>query len=275
MWQAGYLGACTINGMRRYARIYRSFFTSALSRELEFRANFIAKVLQGLAWIVFFILILLVIFNNTTSIAGWSEGPMLTLAATCFLMNSLASGLFFSLMDIPTQVREGTLDFVVTKPVDSQFWVSVRKFNFDQIGSMAASLVGLFIGIRMSHLSPGPGDWLGFVILLVASTAIFYSLNLTLMTTAIWWVRVDNLWVFGDTIMQMCRFPVDIYGRQTQLTLTYILPLAFVATIPCRQLVQGLNWTNVGVGVAWALAALAGSRAFWRHAMRSYSSASS
>ena len=114
---------------------------------------------------------------------------MLTLAATCFLMNSLASGLFFSLMDIPTQVREGTLDFVVTKPVDSQFWVSVRKFNFDQIGSMAASLVGLFIGIRMSHLSPGPGDWLGFVILLVASTAIFYSLNLTLMTTAIWWAE--------------------------------------------------------------------------------------
>jgi ABC-2 type transport system permease protein len=111
--------------------------------------------------------------------------------------------------------------------------------------------------------------------LVAASTAMFYALNLTLMTTAIWWVRVDNLWVLGDTIMQMCRFPVNIYSRQMQLTLTYILPLAFIATIPTRQLVVGLDLPMVGLGLLWAAAALVISRLFWLYAMRQYSSASS
>jgi ABC-2 type transport system permease protein len=122
--------------VQRYWKIYRTFFVSSFARELEFRANFIAKVGQNVVWIFFFILILLVIYRNTNSVAGWSRGDAFVLAATCFFMNAAFSAFFMSLTEIPEQVRRGTLDFVLTKPVDTQFWISTRKFNFDQIGTL-------------------------------------------------------------------------------------------------------------------------------------------
>lgn len=261
--------------MGRYLRIYRTFFTSSLARELEFRANFFAKVLQNLVWIVFFLLIILVVYRNADSVAGWSRGEAFVLAATCFLMNAIVGAFFMSLQEIPEQVRRGTLDFVITKPIDSQFWVSTRRFNFDQVGTLVAGVAMVTVGVLQAGLHPSALQWMSYLLLLAASTAMFYAFNLALMTLGIWLVRVDNLWVLGETVMQVARFPVDIYGLGVQRVLTYFLPLAFIATIPARQLAKAFDLQMLGLGVLWAGIAVAGSRLFWNYALRHYSSASS
>jgi ABC-2 type transport system permease protein len=261
--------------MYRYWRIYRTFFLSSLARELEFRANFFAKIAQNLTWSGFFLLVLLVIFRNTHSIAGWNRGDAFILAATCFLMNAVASGFFMSLMEIPSQVRLGTLDFVITKPIDSQFWVSTRKFNFNEVGVLIAGIAMVGVGIAQSGSTPGLIQWLAYVVLVFAALGIFYSLNLAMMTLGIWLVRVENLWVLGESILQIARYPTDIYGQTLQRMFVYAVPLAFLATIPARQLVRGFDGQMVALGVLWAAAFLTSSRLFWRFAMRHYTSASS
>lgn len=259
----------------RYWRVYKLFFTSSLQRELEFRANFIAKIFQNLVWIVFFILIVAVIYSNTTLVAGWNRGEAFVLAATVFLLGSVSFALFFSLMEIPEQVRKGTLDFVVTKPIDSQFWVSVRRFNFDQIGALTAGAGMLIYGVVTSGQHAGPIQWLSFALLFAAAVVLYNSFMTILMTLGIWLVRVDNLWVLGETIQQVARYPIDIFQPNVRMMLTFYLPLAFVATVPASQLVRGADWRWVLGGWAWALAMFAVSRLYWRYAMSHYSSASS
>ncbi len=261
--------------MARYWRIYRTFFVSSFARELEFRANFFAKIAQNLVWTVFFVMILLVIYRNTQFVAGWSRGDAFILAATCFLMNAMISALFLSLQEIPQQVRQGTLDFVITRPVDAQFWVSTRKFNFDQVGTLIAGFVMIGYGIATAGKHPDASQWIAYATLVFASLAIFYSFYLILMTTGIWLVRVDNLWVLGDSVMQVARYPIDIYNSGLQRFFTFVVPLAFVATIPARQLVQSFNPTMVFIGFGWALVALFVSRWFWNFALGHYGSASS
>jgi ABC-2 type transport system permease protein len=259
----------------RYWKIYRTFFVTSLRRELEFRANFIAKIFQNLMWIGFFTAILLVVYSNTNSVAGWNRGEGFILAATVFLMNAISSAFFFSLMEIPSHVRMGTLDFVVTKPVDSQFWVSTRRFNFDQIGTLMAGLIMVGVGVYFAKISPSMLQWLSYSVLVAAALAIFYSFNLALMTTGIWLVRVDNLWVLGESVMQIARFPLDIYSTGLQRFLTLIVPLGFLATVPARQLVEGFNLSLAVMGIVWGFAALWISRFFWRFALTHYGSASS
>ncbi len=261
--------------MARYWRIYRTFFTSSFARELEFRANFFAKVLQNVMWIAFFLMILLVIYRNTNSVAGWSRGDAFVLAATGFLMNSVMMALFMSLQEIPEHVRKGTLDFIITKPIDTQFWISTRKFNFDQIGTLIAGISMVGIGVSVAGVHPSSLSWLCYLVLVVCSILIFYSFNLILMTTGIWLVRVDNLWVLGESVQQVARFPIDIYPGGIQRMFTFAVPLAFIATIPARQLVFGADPWMVGLGVVWACAFLLISRVFWRFALRHYTSASS
>lgn len=261
--------------MRRYWQVYRTFFVSSFARELEFRANFFAKVAQNAVWIGFFVLVLLVIYRNTKSVAGWNQGDAFVLSATCFTMNAVAQALFFSLMEIPQQVRLGTLDFVITKPIDTQFWVSTRRFNFDQIGTLLAGVVMIVIGIQSAGLHPSLLQWFAYLSLTVASLAIFYAFELVLMTTGIWLVRVDNLWVLGESVLQVSRYPMDIYGMSVQRFFTYLLPLGFIATIPARQLKDHFDGKMLMLGIVWAAVALVGSRAFWRYAMSQYTSASS
>ncbi len=261
--------------MRRYWQIYRTFFTSSLARELEFRANFFAKIAQNAIWIFFFLMILLVIYRNTDLVAGWSRGDSFVLAATVFLMNAIFTGFFFSLNEIPQHVRQGTLDFIITKPVDTQFWISIRKFEFGQIGTFVAGLIMVVVGVTTAHIHPSLAQWSGYLVLVIASLLIFYSFNLILMTTGIWLVRVDNLWVLGETLTQISRFPIDIYSMGLRRVFVYFIPLAFIATIPSSQLKNGFDPRMVVLGVVWALAFMAIARWFWRFALTQYTSASS
>lgn len=261
--------------MGRYWRVYRAFFGSSLAREMEFRVNFFANVLVSAFWAVFALLILLVIFRNTNRIAGWSRGDALVLAGTVFLVDGIAGVFVRYVMEIPSQVRLGTLDFVVTKPIDAQFWVSLRRVNFGSLGMLLAGFAMLAAGLIERGASPGPLQWVGYLGLLLAALAVYYSFNLALMTTGIWLVRVENLWVLTETVLQVARYPIDIYGAGLVRFFTYAVPLAFLATIPSRQLVSGFDPGMVALGLAWAAAGLFLSRAFWRYALRHYTSASS
>jgi ABC-2 type transport system permease protein len=260
----------------RLWRIYRTFFTSSLVREMEFRANFIAKILQNMAWVFFYILIILVIYSNAKLVAGWNRGEAFVLASVVFLISAFCGAFFFSLYEVPNQVRLGTLDFVITRPVDSQFWVSLRRFNFDRLGSLVAAIGMLTYGLATSGLPhPGPGQWLAFAAAVVGAIGLYYSFIFLLMTMAIYFVRVDNLWVLGETTLEMARFPIDIYKPGLQTLLTFVLPLALLSTIPSRQLVIGADWRMIVFTLGYAAAALAATRWFWNFSLRRYTSASS
>lgn len=261
--------------MRRYWRIYRTFLRSSLARELEFRANFIAKLLHASVWTFFFLVSIKIIFHNTPTIGGWNEGAAITLTGAISILDAITRGLFFSLIEIPEQVRKGTLDFVVTKPVDTQFWVSTRRFNFDQIGVVIAGIIMVAYGTFSSGMHVTPLGLMAFVILLLAGSITYYAFNLMLMTTGIWLVRVDNLWVLSDSIVQVARYPADIYNSVVQRVFVFWIPLSFLATVPVRQLKDGFDPWMLALGLAWSVGFFTLSRLFWNFALRSYGSASS
>lgn len=261
--------------MRRYWRIYKTFARSSFQRELEFRANFCFKIAQNLIWGLFFVLILLVIYSNTDQVGGWNRGEAFILAGTIFLLDASLRMFFWSLLEIPENVRKGTLDFVVTKPIDSHFWVSTRKFDFGQMGSFVAGTATVVFGIVSSGLSPSTFQIAAYIWMTLCAIVTFFSINFMMMTLGIWWVRVDNLWVFSDTMMGISRFPIDIYSLWMQKIFTYLLPLAFFAYFPATQLRTSPQLWMIAVATAWAAVTFMASRVFWRYAMRSYGSASS
>lgn len=261
--------------MRRYLRVYRSFAASSFARELEFKANFLAKIGQNVVWLGFFVLTLLVIYSRTDRVAGWSRGESVILAATVFLMGAVSTGLFFSLTEIPAQVRTGTLDFVLVRPVDPQFWVSARRLAPEQAGVALVGFGMVFVGLHIDGLAPTFAQWGAWAVLVACAVAIFYSFNLSLMTTGIWFVRVDNLFILTETTQQVARYPLDIYGAGLARFLTFVVPLGVLGTLPARALARSVDPTALLAAVLWAVAALVLSRLFWRRALKSYGSASS
>ena len=259
--------------MTRYFGIWGALVRAALQAETQFRANFVAKLLRNAGWLVFVLAATLVIFGNAGTVGGWDRGESLVLVATLFLVSAINNMFFHSTSEIPQHVRTGTLDFFLSKPVDSQFWVSVRRFNVGELGSLLAALILLAYGLR-GH-SPSALDWAGFAAGIACGVALFYSMNLALMTLGIWLVRVDNLWILSETVSSVARYPLDMYGSAVRRLLVTWVPLGLLAFSPASILLRGWDGQAVLVSLAWALAALVGVRLFWRRATRSYSSASS
>lgn len=261
--------------MRRSWKIYRAFFQTSLSRELEFRANFLAKLVLNTVWILFFVLLLVVIFSHTNSIAGWSLGDSIVLMGSTFLISSLAAGLFFSLVELPESIRLGSLDFIITKPVDPLFWVSLRRFNLDQIGSICAGVVMVVVGAHIGQTELHFLSWMRFSVMIIVGLAIYYAFSVLLNTLAIWFIRIDNLFMLTEASTQIARNPVDIYGVFLQRILTFFLPFAFYGSYPARALLGTLPSSYYGIGLTWALCGLIAVRIFWNFALKSYGSASS
>lgn len=262
--------------MPRLLRIYRQFLRSSLQANLEFKANFYANLVQNVLWVAFFILLLKIVYTNTTSVAGWSEGDSYVLAASVFFTYStLIAFTSSSLMEMPEKVRKGMLDFDLLKPVDTQFLVSVRKFNFDEFGSIASGFVMLAVGLSMVGHVPTLVQAAAYIAMLAFAVLIFYSFHLIIMTLGIWLVRVDNLWVLGETIYSIARFPMDIFRSPLKTILTFYIPIAFVATVPTQVFLGRAPLIMVAYAALWAAAFLWISRSFWKFALSQYSSASS
>lgn len=251
------------------------FFRSSLIREMEFRVNFFAKILQNVSWLLFFLLFVVVIYENTDSVAGWNRGEALVLTGTTYLVGTVYNLFCRSTRQVPEQVRRGTLDFVVTRPVDSQFWVSFRRFNFDELGTILMAVGTLVYGVRSAEIQASALQWTAFFWLLLCAIVLYYSLNLALSTLAIWFVRVDNLWVLAETAGDLSRFPPQIFSVPVQRFLLLVVPVILLSAAPTMQLVFGWRPFYVAVGTVWAVAGFLGARAFWRYALRSYTSASS
>lgn len=261
--------------MGRTLRIYRAFWASSLSRDREYRANFIAQLIQSAIWVVFSYLIVEIVFANAQQVAGWNRGQMLAVVGVSMLTGALVYTFMPALQELPEQVRRGTLDFVVTKPVDAQFWVSFRRFNLAECGSVFAALVLTGYGVAQSG---GPLDpvriFAGFVLALIAA-GLYYCLMMMTMTLAIYFVRVENLWVLAHTGLETTRFPVEIYKPAIQRVLLFIVPLAFLATVPVGVALRGWDMMFVAYGLGFLALGLALTRWFWRFSLTRYTSASS
>lgn len=269
-------GGGHVKRLRFYLRLYRAFLRTSVVREMEFRANFWAKMFYNAIWLGFFLATLKIIYRHTESIAGWTEPEALVLASTLYFIDALISTFFyFGLSELPAMVRQGTLDFVLFKPVDSQFWISLRRINLDQLGSLAVSvLLGGYALFRLGY-APSLGNVAIYLAMVLTGVLIFYSFHFMMMTLSIWLVRVDNLWVLSEVFAQIGRFPTDVFDAVLRRVFTYVLPVAFLATIPSKALLGKASLGVLVFAVVWGVVFFVAGRVFWRFALRSYTSASS
>jgi ABC-2 type transport system permease protein len=204
----------------------------------------------------------------------WSwEEALIVLGMFTLLQGFAATFLAPNLNQIVRQVQEGTLDFVLLKPISSQFWLSTRTVSPwglpDLIfGAVLIGYAGGRLGLNASNYLLGvPPILLGFLSL--------YSLWFMLGATSIWFVKIYNVTEVLRGLLEAGRFPMVAYPVAYRFFFTFVIPVAFLTTIPAEALLNQseVEWVLGAAGLAIAL--LFASRQFWRFALRFYTSASS
>lgn len=258
--------------MRYYLKLMISIFRNCLAREMMFRASFVTSLISGYGWSLVMLLFLSTVVGRVQALGTWEQRDIYVLVGTFMCVQGITQCLFESNMwRIGSYVREGTLDFILTKPVDSQFFVSTRYLRLSALGLLIPGVALVLTGARAPFVW---SDTLLYVGGTAAGIAILYAISFVLATTTIWFVRADlGGLVYG--LFDVMRLPADVYPRALRFTFTYVLPIIFVASVPAQTLQHRGDPKIALGGIAVAILALAFARAFWFTAIKSYSSTGS
>ena len=257
-------------------RLLYTFFRVNLLNETAYRVNFFVQLFQSVLELGTSLAGLAVIFSYTKALGGWSPNEMLALVGVYFLVGGLISLVIQpSMAALIDSVRDGTLDFMLTKPEDAQLLVSIQRMAI--IWSLLDMLMGM--GVLLAALvrlgkTIGAGQAAAFIGMLVAGGVIVYSFWLILASLSFWFVRVENLLEIFQSMYQAGRWPVSLYPGWLRFGLTFIVPVAFAVSVPAEALTGRLDATTLlgAVGLAVLLAGVA--RLVWRLGLRRYSGAS-
>jgi ABC-2 type transport system permease protein len=258
----------------RYLRLYRAFVINCLSRAMEFRAQFFAGIFGYIIWSGVSLLFIEAVFRQN-AVMGWTRDEMWVLYGTCLILESLCWGFLGpNMWRFSSMVRDGSLDLALCRPVNTQFFVSARYIDLNAILNMLPGLGLLIYGLNKLAQWPSAMQWLHWAALLFCGFVMAYCLWFLVVTLAIWTVKMESVAVVFEPLMQMARFPVDVYPRSWQWSLTFILPIAFLTTFPTNALLgRAATWLlPVALGLATLLLFL--SSWFFNFALRFYSSAS-
>ena len=258
-----------------YLRLVWVFLRLAALNDLQYRANFLVQLVHSLLGLGFALGGLGVVFAHTETLGGWRQAELLVVVGVFFLVGGLINMLIQpSMQRLMEDVREGTLDFALTKPEDSQLLISIRQFQIWKLIDIVLGIGILVVALWRLGAILGAGHALAFATALLAGSAIVYSFWLILATLSFWFVRVDNILVIFQSMYEAGRWPVGIYPAWLRWSLTFLVPVAFAVTVPAEALAGRLTPRTLLGAVALGLALLVISRWFWKTGIRHYSGAS-
>lgn len=252
------------------------FFRIGALNELQYRANFWLQLLQSAIQLGTGLAVLGLVFSQTPALNGWSQPALLAVMGVHILMGGVIGALIQPSMErLRQDIRQGTFDFVLTKPEDVQILSSVREIRIWQAVDVLVGLVVLAIAIAQLQEGVGVVDALAFAVALVVGGLMIYSFWLILTTVAFWIVRIDEIAELFEGVYQSGRWPVTIYPEWLRVSLTFLVPIAFAVTVPAQALTKRLTPETLLLALGFAIVALVVSRAFFRIGLRRYSGASS
>lgn len=259
----------------RYFRILSSLVSISFKRYLENRVNTVGTIFTAL--IAFFLSIFWVniVFSFTQELGGWNKNQVLFLLglsriSLCIFYILFQRGVAF----LFEYIRSGNLDLLLTKPINTQFYVSFRLTRPFEIANVLTGLV------LVCYTSPNLNldfSFLGILILiigLICGIIIFYALYFIIATLSIWLKTFYSLPTIYAILVTPLSLPTNIYGTAISFLLTYVLPLGMIVYLPVEIFLRQ-TYQLVLIELMVAVILLLLSILFWNFSLKYYTSASS
>ena len=197
---------------RRFAglRLARLHLRVGVMNELQYRANFVLQMIESVVALGTGLVVLALIFDRTDTLDGWTRPQLLVVMGVFTMVGGIIGFVIEPNMGrVMTDVRQGTFDYVLTKPVDSQLLSGVREFRVWRLTDVALGLVVLVWGVTGLDTSLRVVDALAFAASLAAGSTLVYCLWLIVTSGAFWFVRMNEV----QELFKAGKITFDLAGQ--------------------------------------------------------------
>lgn len=258
-----------------YFTLYKALFKTSFIADLEYRANFLTRIVIDILWYAAQITTFEVLFRHTNKIGDWNLAQMKVFLGVVFIADAFYMVVFSENFDqFSEKVRKGDLDLLLAKPVNSQFMISFQKTSTAALGNLAIAVSWFTYSLlQLDSFHWGRVFWL--LILIPCGLVALYSVRFSIAATAVIFARSDNLQFIWYQIYRLGMRPDSIYSPWLKWLLLTVLPVGVVASVPARAILEPPQWgLFIWVMVLASLLVYLSHR-FWKFALGFYSSASS
>jgi ABC-2 type transport system permease protein len=259
----------------RTVKLMFLYLRLGILNEMQYRANFFIAVFQSLLAVAVGLVVLALVYSHTTTLNGWTESELLVIVGVQILLGGvIRSTIQPNMQQLVDEVRDGKLDFLLTKPEDAQTLVSLRRVEIWEAVDIVSGSVIVVVGALRVSKGVGVGHAFAFLALLALGALLLYCFWLILATGSFWVINLGYLAELFEGVYQTGRWPIGVYPGWLRYSMTYLVPIGFAVTVPAQALTGRLHLATVGIAIGFAVALTAFTRWFWRVGLRRYSGAS-
>ena len=262
--------------VRRYLALWISFFNNSLSRDLEFKANFLGGLIVDIIYYGIQFFFFSIIYSYVDAIGIFKKEDVVIFLVVTFLADTFYM-FFFSgnLFNLNNWMVKGDLDYFLLKPVESQFLVSFRYVKSYAIFSVLI-LTTMLTNLLINYPNPiGITNILSFIISFIMGIALWYSIDFIISSSCFWFKNFSVSGWLSHEIIKFSSRPDAIYTGLLRKILFSVVPMTLIASIPTRNLLFGPNINYLLWQFCMVIIFLLITRIIWKKGILRYESASS
>ncbi len=262
--------------VRKYLKLWLAFFRNCLTRDMEFKVNFIGDLFIDAIFYGSMYFFWSIIFSYVDVLGDFNQQAVVIFLIVMYLTDTVFVFFFGgNTFILNTMVVKGELDFVLIKPVNSQFFLSLRYvasysiISFIILSSLLIKLVYDYHGFISIFNS------LIFMVSFILGILIFYCFEF-IISCLVFWYR--NFSVGGWLASEMTKYsrrPDSIYQGKFRRIVFTIFPMAMITSVPARILIFGPELYLVVSQIIITIIFLLITNLIWNRGLKLYESASS
>ncbi len=262
--------------MKKYWNIYKVFLANSFSVEAQYRKHIVLNLFTNLAYMGLVFLTIHILFQYAEAIGNWTKGEVFLLSTIWIIVDEICI-LFFepNIRSIPDKVTRGELDLYFTKPVNSLFLITAEKIQLNNLYKLVIQFGILGFILNYFQIDLDLISILLSIFLIGCSSIILYSVLLFLNTLSFWFYKIDNINGAWFTFYDFGKYPLNILPKFMKILFLTAIPIAYTAYFPTQALLGKISPTVLFFVFGMTLIFFVLSLLFWRHAVKSYTSASS
>ncbi|HYZ93430.1 MAG TPA: ABC-2 family transporter protein [Actinomycetota bacterium] len=261
--------------------IYRRIGASRVRAQAQYRLSLGLQVCGTFLFAFMDFVMILILFTHFSQLAGWSLGEIAFLYGTSYMPFRGVDVLMTNMDQLPTHIRLGTFDQVLTRPLGSLGQILTGDLDVRHVGGMVQGALVLAYALAQVSIDWTPTRVLVLASMILSAVVIFGAVWVATNSIAFWTTdgrEVANTFTYGGNYVT--NYPIHIFGRWLRRVLTFGIPLAFVNYYPSlyvlgrRDVTEAPSWFPFLSPVAAIVVSIVAGMV-WRVAVRHYRSTGS
>lgn len=223
--------------VQRHALLLYDYFTQYAKVRISYRGDFFISLATSFAATIFSLGFVIVLFQKTSQLAGWSRDEVIFLWGFTQIPYGLFNVISLNLYDFGNNyIIEGKFDRVLLRPVSSLFQVLFETFRIESLQEVATGVFCMWWATRRLGVVWTPGKFALLIFFGVCAAVIYVSIFLLLSTVSFWFE--DRIGVHPPVwnVIAFGRYPLSIYSGVVQFFLCWIIPFGLASYYPSVRL---------------------------------------